>query len=335
MKFGIALPNCTEGLEYPVPFAGLQDVVELAAEAESLGYHSVLANDHLSTPDYVRRNFTDPPRFYEPMVTLAMCAGGTSSIRLMTGVVVVPTREPALLAKQAATLDEASAGRLDLGVGIGAYAEEFRAVRPMLARSNRGEMAREGIESLRILWTERRATYHGKHFQFADVEMFPKPQQDPMPIYSAGNAEGSIRRAAELCEGWMPAGLGPERLAAGVSLLHDIAGECGRDAAAVEVAPQLAVSIASSEEEALASFEGSGVYRHLQSLHASTLKGIDPDIHKKVNLVGTPETICERIAALRTAGAEHLCGLLFVAETLSQMRESIEMFAREVTREFR
>jgi probable F420-dependent oxidoreductase len=333
MKFGVALPNCTEGLEYPIPFANLSDVVELTVQCERLGYHSVLANDHLSTPNYVREHFAAAPRFYEPMVTLALCASRTSSIRLMTGVVVVPMRSPVLLAKQAATLDEASSGRLDLGVGVGAYIEEFRAVQPQTRNANRGEMVREGIESLRVLWTAEHATFHGTYYSFDDVSMFPKPKQSPMPIYSAGNAEGSIRRAAELGQGWMPAGLGPDRLASGVGRLRESAEACGRDPAEIEVAPQLVVSIAHSEKEAVKSFEASGVYRHLLSLHKSTLKGIDPAIHNTVNLIGTPDTICDRVAALQAAGADHLCGLLFVAETLPEMAERIELFATTVARE--
>ncbi len=330
MKFGVGLPNCTEGLEYPIPFADLSDVVELTVQCERLGYHSVLANDHFSTPNYVREHYAAPPRFYEPMVTLALCASRTSSIRLMTGVVVVPMRDPVLLAKQAATLDEASSGRLDLGVGVGAYLEEFRAVNPRSRSSNRGEMVREGIESLRALWTGDHASYHGTYYEFDDVSMFPKPAQSPMPVYSAGNADGSIRRAAELCQGWMPAGLSPDRLANGVRRLREIAGECGRDSSAVEIALQLVVSIAPAEREAVESFERSGIYRHLLSLHRSTLKGIDPQIHKTVNLIGTPDTICDRVAALQAAGADHLCGLLFVAERLPEMAERIELFASRV-----
>jgi probable F420-dependent oxidoreductase len=330
MKFGIALPNCCEGLEYPIPFITFDEVVDAAVQSEQLGYDSVLANDHLTTPRYVRERFDSAPRFYEPLVTLTSCAARTSVIRLMTGVIVVPMRTPVLLAKQVATVDQASHGRIDLGVGVGAYLEEFHAVQPAMAGTPRGELVREGIESLRLLWGERRASYSGKHFQFTDVELFPKPVQTQLPIYSAGNAPASIARAAELGQGWMPAGLSAERLQTGVERLRELATEHGRDPGEIEVAPQVVVSIASTGDKAVDAFERSQVYRHLLSLHESTLKGIDPAIHVAANLIGTPDEISTRVEALRRAGAEHLCGLLFVAESLPQMMESVTLFAKEV-----
>src|SRR5690606_33013091 len=144
---------------------------------------------------------------YEPMVTLTYIAALTSAIRLMTGVVVMPMREPVLLAKQVATLDQISGGRLTIGLGVGAYRAEFEAVYPARAGIPRGELVAEGFEAMTRLFEQRRASYDGAHFGFDDVEMYPKPVQTPFPIYSCGNADGTIRRAATHGAGWMPAGM--------------------------------------------------------------------------------------------------------------------------------
>jgi alkanesulfonate monooxygenase SsuD/methylene tetrahydromethanopterin reductase-like flavin-dependent oxidoreductase (luciferase family) len=120
MKFGVGLPTCTAGMMYPVPFASAEDIVRVAIEAEQLGYYEVAGNDHFTTQQYVREAFTDPPDFFDPLISYAYCAAKTSVLRLMTGIIVVPMRHPIVLAKQLATLDRFSGGRLLVGAGIGA-----------------------------------------------------------------------------------------------------------------------------------------------------------------------------------------------------------------------
>ncbi len=248
MKFGVGLPTCTEGMMYPVPFARPEDLLRVTLAAEELGYYAVMGNDHLTTQQYVRQTYPQPPNFYEPLITYAYCAARTTRIRFMTGVIVMPTRDPVLLAKQVATLDQLSGGRVILGLGIGAYREEFEATHPHMRKAARGELVEEGIKSLRALFTERRASFSGRHVAFEDVEMYPKPLQRPLPIFSGGNAEGSIRRAAELCDGWLPAGIGPEQVAEGRDRLFAFAERAGRDPHAISIAPQLVVSIGRSAE---------------------------------------------------------------------------------------
>jgi probable F420-dependent oxidoreductase len=334
LKFGVALPTCTEGMIYPVPFATPDDVVRVAVEAERLGYYEVMGNDHMTTQKYVRDRWPDPPNFYEILVTYAYCAAETTRIRLMTGVVVMPMRQPVLLAKQVATLDQFSKGRVILGVGVGAYREEFEATYPQLREIPRAELVEEGIRGLRVLFTERRASFAGKHFQFHDVEMYPKPVQEPLPIYSSGNAEGSIRRAAELCEGWLPAGMGPARIAEGRDKLRAYAEAAGRDPDAIEVAPQLVVCIGRTVEEAERVFKRSQAYEHLVSLQQSTLKGFDIASYVAMNLIGSIDEVTERVDAYRQAGADHLPGLLFVANSVDEMIEQFQLFAETVIPKF-
>jgi alkanesulfonate monooxygenase SsuD/methylene tetrahydromethanopterin reductase-like flavin-dependent oxidoreductase (luciferase family) len=135
MKVGIEIPTCTSGMMYPVPFATVSEVVDTALEAEQLGYYDAGGNDHLSTMRFVRDAWPTPPDYFEPLITLAHIAAKTSVLRLTTGIMVVPMREPVLLAKQVATLDRLSGGRVMLGVAVGGYRDEFEAVRPDLNRA--------------------------------------------------------------------------------------------------------------------------------------------------------------------------------------------------------
>ncbi|HUZ81988.1 MAG TPA: TIGR03619 family F420-dependent LLM class oxidoreductase, partial [Gaiellaceae bacterium] len=254
MKFGVGLPTCTAGMMYPVPFASKDDIVRVAIESEQLGYYEVAGNDHFTTQRYVRETFPDPPDFFDPLISYAYCAAKTSVLRLMTGIIVVPMRHPIVLAKQLATLDQFSDGRLIVGAGIGAYREELEACFPDLAGVTRADLMRESLEALRVLLEERNATYDGEHIRFHDVEMYPKPIQQPLPIYSAGNSEGAIKRAAQIGEGWLPAGLPPERVAAAKEKLERYAREVGRDPSTIEIAPQLIVCIGANAEEARRNF---------------------------------------------------------------------------------
>src|SRR5690242_6573581 len=215
MRFGIELPTCTSGMMHPVPFATVHQVVDLAIEAEQLGYHEAAGNDHLSTMDYIRKAWNEPPDFFEPLVVLAHVAAKTSVLRLATGIMVMTLRDPVLLAKQVATLDRLSDGRVTLGVAVGGYRDEFESVVPELRYADRAELVRERIAALRVLWERRHSSYQGKYVRFENVESYPKPVQSPLPILSGGNADGSLRRAAELCDGWLPAKLGPDRIRAG------------------------------------------------------------------------------------------------------------------------
>ncbi|HEX3801928.1 MAG TPA: TIGR03619 family F420-dependent LLM class oxidoreductase [Solirubrobacteraceae bacterium] len=334
MKFGVALPTCTAGMLYPVPFASAQDIVRVAVEAEQLGYYEVAGNDHFTTQRYVRETFADPPDFFDPLITYAYCAAKTSVIRLLTGILVLPMRHPVVLAKQLATLDRFSDGRLLVGVGIGAYREEFVNAFPDLASTPRGDLTREGILALRSLLEERRASFDGEHIRFNDLEMYPKPVQTPLPIYSSGNADGSIKRAAELCEGWLPAALSPEGVAAGKEKLETWARAAGRDPSEIVIALQLIVCIGESAEEARDIFERSQVYHHLVSLQQSTLKGMNVDEYVTTNLLGTPDDISRQIEQLEALGVSHLCGLIFVGNTVDEMLDQIRMFARDVIPNF-
>jgi alkanesulfonate monooxygenase SsuD/methylene tetrahydromethanopterin reductase-like flavin-dependent oxidoreductase (luciferase family) len=128
MKFSISLPTCFEGVMYPIPFVEPDDFVRMAQLCEKLGYHSVWGNDHIQTQDYVRGLFPGKaPNFYELLTVLSFCAAATTKLEVGTALAVLPMRDPFWLAKQAATIDQLSNGRLILALGLGAYREEFAA----------------------------------------------------------------------------------------------------------------------------------------------------------------------------------------------------------------
>jgi probable F420-dependent oxidoreductase len=330
MKFGVELPTCTSGMMHPVPFQTAADLVDIAVEVEQLGYHDAGGNDHLSTMRFVREAWPTPPDYYEPLVTLAAVAARTTVLRLTTGIMVLPMREPILLAKQVATLDQLSGGRVILGVAVGGYRDEFETVRPDAKTASRARLTHETIAALRELFDHPRSTFDGEYVRFADVESFPKPVQHPLPIYSGGNVDGSLRRAASLCDGWLPAKLGPDEIREGRAKLDGYARAAGRDPASITTALQTVVCLGDTPEQARDTFLNSSFDLFRTSLKDTMTKGVDLDAYLERNLVGTPDEVCAKVAAFEQAGVEHLTALLFVGNTVEEMRDQIRTFARHV-----
>jgi probable F420-dependent oxidoreductase len=333
MRFGIHIPTCIEGMMFPIPFARPSDILPTALLAERLGFDSVWGNDHMTTQRYVQREFPAPPNFYEPLIVFTWVAAHTERIRLATGIIVLPMRTMPVLAKQVATLDQLSGGRVILGVGAGAYREEYEALSPDAKDARRGTIVDEGMQALRLLFTERRATFKGRYVRFEEVESFPKPVQTPLPMYAGGNHPEVRRRAGQWAEGWMPAVLSPEEIARGVDDMKRHAERAGRDWTAIDIAPQFAVAIGRTHDEAVTRFHASQLYKHLESLKRSTLREQTGGFEHR-NLVGSPEEICERIRAYQRVGVTTLAGILFTVNTVAEMHESMELFGHEVIPNF-
>lgn len=333
MKFSVVLATCMEGLLYPVPFVDKDTFVKVAILAEEKGYHSIWGNDHISTQKYVQEEHALPPKYFDPLVTLAALAPQTNKLRLGIAVVVIPLRNPVVLSKQIATLDYLCSGRLEVAVGIGAYREEFEAMNPQAAGAHRGEILDEGIQSLLTLFGDRHSTFNGNFYNFNGVETYPKPVQDPFPLYVGGNSKKNIFRVAKWARGWMPAVLSPKELQQGVSILYEEADKLGRESVEFEIAPQYAVSLGKSKEEAISRFEKSHLFRHLTSLEKTTLKDQVGDLITR-NLVGTPDQVIEKIQDLDQAGMTHCAALLFPANSVDELLEQIEEFAELVIQEY-
>ncbi|HZP95275.1 MAG TPA: TIGR03619 family F420-dependent LLM class oxidoreductase [Candidatus Limnocylindria bacterium] len=332
MKFSVALPSAYEGLGYPIGMVRDPAVfARLARAAESLGYDAVWANDHLSTPRFLRGAGGGRPSFYEPLVTLAHLAAVTARIGLGTAVLALPLRDPVLLAKQLATLDVLSRGRLVAGVGLGAYPEELAAVRPGRA-GPRAARFDELLAALRTLLDEGGGTYRGRTVRFADVELAPAPLQRPLPLYIGGHGTEAVARAARWGQGWMPGWRPLGELRERVALLRDRLVAAGRDPRAVAVAPELSASIARRHEDAVARYESSRFVRHRR---ARDRTGRDASLMTASNLVGSAEAVRARVAALAEAGVDHCAALAFPAESVDELLEQWQAFAEDVMRPVR
>lgn len=319
MKFSVALHTAYEGLGYPIGFtADAATFVRLAQAAESLGYNAVWANDHLLTPRFLRDGADGPPHFYEPLITLAHVAAVTKRIRLGTAVLALPLRDPQLLAKQVATLDALTGGRLMLGIGLGAYPEELAESHPTRARRGRGAVFDEHLAALR---------------GFLDsADRAPAPVQRPLPLYVGGHGTRAVERAARQGQGWIPGWQPIAVVRERVALLRARLADAGRDVLAVEVAPELSATIASRHEDAVRRYETSRFVRHRL---ARDRTGREGGLMTASNLVGSPEAIRERVATLADAGVDHCAALAFPAETIAELLEQWEQFAMDVVRPMR
>ena len=335
MKFGIGLITGYEGLVYPIPFASPKQLVEMVKKAEDLGYDSVLPNDHMTVQKYVAEKEKVPPNFYESIVTLAAAAGITERIKLITGVVPLPYREPVLLAKQASTLDRISGGRFILGVGLGAYREEFDAVHPNWKDKPRARIVDEALICLKKLLTEDTASFSGEFFQFENLKMYPKPVQKPFPIYVGGNSEKVMERTAKYGMGWLPACLSPKAIQDRLTRLSSYLEKEGRKLSEIDVAPQILVGMGRNKEEAIENFRKSGLYTHVVSLKSSTLKSDDILSLDDFNLIGNPDDIIEKVKSYEAAGVTHITGMLWAVNTIEEFFKQMETFAKTVLPAFK
>jgi probable F420-dependent oxidoreductase len=328
LKFSVALPTSYEGLGYPVGMVrDASTFVRLARAAEALGYDGVWANDHLVTPRFLRGSTEGAPNFYEPLLMLAQIAGSTDRIRLGTAVVALPLRDPLALAKQVATLEVLSGGRLTLGVGAGAYPEEFAAVHPERTAADRRATFTENLAALRQLLDEGGGSFHGRWVRFDDVELSPAPAQRPFPLYIGGHTLRAIERAARWGQGWMPGWRPIVELREWIVRLRTRVSELGRATDSVEVAPELSATIASRHEDAVRRYETSRFARHRRSRDPAKRDGA---LMTASNLVGSPEAIRERIAALADAGVDHCAAIAFPAETIDELLDQWGLFSAEI-----
>ena len=330
-NFGLGIATGTEGLMYPIPYSSARDVVDLSIYAEKLGFHSVWGNDHITTQNYVREEFPQPPRYYAPLLVLSAIAERTTTLKMATALLVLPFRNPLVMAKEIATLDQLSNGRLLLGVGLGAYREEFEAEFGAGAHGMvRGEMLDESMEIMHRLFTEDNVTYTGKYFDIQNAQSFPHPVQKPFAFYFGGNSANGYRRVAKWGTGWLPALLTPAEIKAGVAAIAEECAAVGRSMADIDVAPQISVSIAKTHEEAVARYEKSQIYRHSCSLGKSTMKGKDATNYLERNLIGDVDEVRAQVERYIEAGVNTFSALIFADNTLEETRDHMQFFSEEI-----
>jgi probable F420-dependent oxidoreductase len=334
LKFGLGFPTCREGTAYPVPFVRPEDFPRLARRAEDLGFYSLWGNDHLTTPFAIRATQDAPPNFYEPLLTYASLAHVTQRIRFLVGVLVLPEREIILLAKQLATLDQLTNGRVMLGVGIGGYREEFEAVHPDLKNVNRGRMMEEGVEALRLLFTERRASFAGKYIRFNDVELAPKPVQRPFPVLLNAHADVALERVGATADGWVVAGLPLDRAAEARRVVDASAQRAGRDPAGIGTHFQIWLSFGKNRQTAVAKLKRSQHWRRTMARAKDSSEEEQLRLFESGNLLGSPPEVVEQIRVLdRRVGVDHL-GVVLLGDTLEELMDDMELFAGEVMPSF-
>lgn len=208
--------------------------------AEAAGFESVWTVEHTVFPDgYESRYPYDQSgrmamqadtALPDPLIWLTWVAAHTERLRLATGILILPQRNPLVLAKELATLDDLSGGRLELGVGIGWLREEFDALG--VPFEGRGRRTDEHIEAMRAVWAGDHAEYHGEFVDFAGVSVNPKPVGDGVPIHIGGHTEAAARRAGRLGDGFFPAEGSLSEL---LEVMRASADEAGRDPDRIEI----------------------------------------------------------------------------------------------------
>lgn len=245
MKYGFTISN---GADAATP----HQLVVMVRKGEELGYDTVFTGDHILVPKNISSSYpyTEGGEFpggpsgdcMDMLNVLSFVAGQTRSIRLVTGLVIVPYRNPLVCAKSLATLDVLSQGRLVVGVGVGWMREEFEAL-GLPPFEERGAVTDEYIRAYKELWTSDDPHFEGKYVSFDNIRFFPKPVQKPHPpIWVGGESRPALRRTAELADGWYPLGSNPtfpmgtpEQLAAGIERLGSYARRFGRDPSEIEI----------------------------------------------------------------------------------------------------
>ncbi len=322
LSFGLRLPTFVRGAETD----SLETIANYLARAEDLGFESAFTIDHF---------IVTPPAYacswLEPMVLLAALAGRTRKMKLGTLVLVLPLRNPTYLAKETATLDFLSGGRLILGVGVGWNELEFNLLH--VPHRERGKRTTESLDILKKLWTQDHVTYQGKFFQFENISIEPKPVQKPHPpiwigggsqpfelIYGqkAPNLDPVFRRIAQYADVWVPhSSSTPDKVREDWEKICTFSKEFGRDA---------------EKEMGLAYSNFIYVLKKGESTDRaaslfSRYSGMNLDYWRKFYLLGTAEELVEhireRIAAV--GGMDHV-----ILNPLSFDVEHLELIANEI-----
>ena len=218
MKFGVCLPQYGRDI-------ALEDLQDVAADAEAQGFDSVWVSDHVVTPEHLHASIG--PTFLDAFVVLSHVSALTRTVRLGTTVMVTPYRNPLVAAKIISTLDSLSGGRVILGVGAGGAPDEFAALG--IPETQRGKRTDEYLQAMIELWTSDPATYRGRFVNFEGVRFAPKPLQQPHPpILVGGRSDAALRRAVRFGQGWHPTSMPLDLLKERMAALSAISSDAGR-----------------------------------------------------------------------------------------------------------
>jgi probable F420-dependent oxidoreductase len=307
MKIGVHVVNAC-------PWATAESIVSLGMRAEVQGFDSLWVSDQVVIPSELRSSFSygatgqyyieANQNLFEALSVLSYLAGRTSRVHLGTSVLVLPYRQPLVVAKQLATLDALSGSRIVLGVGAGFMREQFK-VLGMDMFDQRGAATDEAIRLFRTVWVAgAEVSFTGEIYRVQPVRFLPKPARPGgPPIWFGGNGRRSIRRAAELGDGWHPVRIGVNELRTGVATLHELLDRNGRQPSDLII---------------------SGKFR----LYGP---GTGPrDEPHESELIGRAELIAEKIRSYQNAGLQYLVLDPTQHNASVEALEALEFFAQEV-----
>lgn len=296
MQFGACVPH------YGVA-ASKKAVADFCKLAEELEFNSIWTTDHIA----VNKQFANPyGSLLESLMTLGYAAAKTEHVTLGTSIIVLPMRNPILFAKETATLDQLSDGRLILGLGAGWMEDEFATLGSNFR--DRGRIMNEQIRLLRELWTSGEPKFDGRFFKLSDVAFLPKPAQaNGPPIWIGGTSPAALKRVAHLGDGWHPVGLSPNELARGTAKLNSIMKEKRKIVMSVRVP----VKISSSATTTYSLSSGEQAYM----------------------IGGTREAVVREIEAFQQVGLNHLI-CYYGNESYDRVESQATLFAKEIMPSF-
>lgn len=261
MKFGIGFANTG-------PFASGPGAVKLAAAAEAAGFESLWTVEHVVYPEGYESVYPYGPSgkmpgsgrnpIPDPLAWLGHVAAATSEIRLATGISLLAERHPLVFAKEVATVDSMSGGRVELGIGVGWLREEFDALGVPWAR--RGARTEEYLEVMRRVWAEDDVSFEGEFVSFERVSSNPKPPAGRVPVHIGGHSPAAARRAGRVGDGFFPA---EGDVASLVRMARTEAAEAGRDPASIEITTFHPGLLGDDPAAAVAEAESWGAHRLL------------------------------------------------------------------------
>jgi probable F420-dependent oxidoreductase len=235
VRFGLAFASSV-GIDHAT-------ALDVCRAAEAAGFESLWGGEHVVLPATIESRYpytadgripaTDETPIPDPLIWLAFAAAAAPTMRLGTCILIVPQRNPLVLAKELATLDQLSGGRVELGLGVGWMKEEYDAIGVPWER--RGARNDEYVAAMRALWSGPRAEFHGAFVDFPPVTCSPRPVQDSIPILVGGDSDAAIGRAVRLADGYFPGEGDPDRLGALIRRVRDAAERAGRDPASIEI----------------------------------------------------------------------------------------------------
>lgn len=294
MKFGVCIPHYGR----PIDVDGL---TQMAVKAEEMGFDSVWVTDHIIVPHVIpdRPDIVYRYDMLEPLTLLSHLGAVTRRVSIGTSVVILPYRNPIVLAKAIATADVLSRGRVIFGAAVGWMEGEFQALKAPFA--DRGKVSNEYLRLLKELWTNPNPTFEGEHFQFSDVTFSPMPVQQPHPpIWIGGRSRAGVRRAVAYGDFWHPSQMGPKEVSAMTAYLKRHSASVGR-----QTPPQISV-------------RG----------RALTFANTSPS-SERLPLQGTTRDVISDVEGYAKAGVSHII-MEIAGDTYADKFRTMERFTKEV-----